>query len=137
MKNLIIVKRATYGLECDYVMLCRVSSCYPNGVDPMLFFQDNDLEKIDIMNTYNKLISQGKYTEASEYISQQEGVYGYFADFLMQSKIGFIICKIIFSTDHPSKDSLYILMQVNLMKISNLILKKVCSGYNSKINFKI
>ena len=62
-------------------MLCRVSSCYPNGVDPMLFFQDNALEKIDIMNTYNKLISQGKYTEASEYISQQEGVYGYFADF--------------------------------------------------------
>ena len=27
------------------------------------------------------MISQGKYTEASNYINQQEGVYGYFADF--------------------------------------------------------
>lgn len=47
----------------------------------MIFFQDNDLEKIEIINTYNNLISQRKYTEANDYINQQEGIYGYFADF--------------------------------------------------------
>ena len=62
-------------------MLCNTTSYFPDGIDPMIFFQDNDLEKIDIINTYNNLISQGKYTEASNYINQQEGVYGYFADF--------------------------------------------------------
>lgn len=62
-------------------MLCNTLSHYPEGIDPMLFFQDNDLDKIDIINEYNNLISQGKYSEASNYIENQEGVYGYFADF--------------------------------------------------------
>lgn len=47
----------------------------------MFFFQDNDLTKVDIINTYNNLIAQGKYTEANQYIDQQEDVYGFFADF--------------------------------------------------------
>lgn len=62
-------------------MLCNTESYYPKGIDPMIFFQDNDLEKINIINTYNDYIFQGKYTKASEYIEQQKGVYGYFADF--------------------------------------------------------
>lgn len=62
-------------------MLCNTMSIYPNGIDPMMFFQDNDIEKIDIINEYNKLISQGKYDEANTFINQQEGIYGYFADF--------------------------------------------------------
>lgn len=63
-------------------MLCNTKSYYPDGIDPMIFFQDNDLEHIDIINNYNKLISLGKYTEANEYIKLHENVYGYFADFL-------------------------------------------------------
>lgn len=62
-------------------MLCNVNSIYPDGVDPMLFFQDNNLGKIEIINEYENLISQGKYDEANTYINQQEGIYGYFADF--------------------------------------------------------
>ncbi len=62
-------------------MLCNTTSHYPDGVDTMLFFQDNDLEKTDIIDTYNNLIAQDKYTEASAYINQQDNVYGYFADF--------------------------------------------------------
>lgn len=62
-------------------MLCNIVSYYPDGIDPMIFFQDNDLEKVEIINTYNNLISQGKYTVANNYINQQEGIYGYFADF--------------------------------------------------------
>lgn len=62
-------------------MLCNPISHYPSKVDEMTFFQDNDLEKMEIINHYNDLISQGKYSEASDYINQQEGVYGFFADF--------------------------------------------------------
>lgn len=56
-------------------------SYYPQQIDEMLFFQDNDIEKVPIMETYNNLASKGKYNEASAYINQQEGIYGYFADF--------------------------------------------------------
>lgn len=62
-------------------MLCNTMSHYPDGVDPMLFFQDVNLDKIDIMNTYTQLISQGQYTEANKFVSKQEGICGYFADF--------------------------------------------------------
>lgn len=70
-------------------MSCNPTSYYPNKIDDMIFFQDNDLEKVKIMNHYNDLIAQGKYTEASDYIGQQEGVYGFFADFfnLIENRI--------------------------------------------------
>lgn len=55
----------------------------------MIFFQDNNLENVEVMNHYNELIAQGKYTEANGYISQQEGIYGFFADFfnLIENRI--------------------------------------------------
>ena len=55
----------------------------------MTFFQDNNLEKMEIINHYNALIAQGKYSDASDYISQREGVYGFFADFfnLIENRI--------------------------------------------------
>ena len=62
-------------------MLCNTTSVYPNGIDSMMFLQDNSLEKLDIINEYNNLISLGKYDEANVFINQQEGIYGYFADF--------------------------------------------------------
>lgn len=55
-------------------------SYFPNGIDPMIFFQDNDLDKVEVIDNYNKLIALGKYTEANRYIQSQENVYGYFAD---------------------------------------------------------
>ena len=55
-------------------MLCNVTSHYPDGIDQMIFFQDNNLEKTDIINTYDELINQGNYTEAGKYISQQQNV---------------------------------------------------------------
>ncbi len=70
-------------------MLCNPTSYYPNKIDEMTFFQDNNLDKVEIMNHYNNLIAQGKYSEASDYINQQEGVYGFFADFfnLIENRI--------------------------------------------------
>ena len=70
-------------------MLCNPASYYPNKVDEMIFFQDNILENIEIINHYNSLIADGKYSEASDYIEQQEGVYGFFADYfnLIENRI--------------------------------------------------
>ncbi len=70
-------------------MLCNPVSYYPNKIDEMTFFQDNSLDNIEIMNHYNNLIAQGKYSEASDYINQQECVYGFFADFfnLIENRI--------------------------------------------------
>lgn len=60
----------------------NVMSLYPNAIDEMLFFQDNDIDKIEVINIYNDLIAQGKYSEASDYINQHEEVYGFFANYL-------------------------------------------------------
>lgn len=70
-------------------MSCNSISYYPNKVDEMIFFQDNNLENVEVMNHYNELIAQGKYTESNGYISQQEGIYGFFADFfnLIENRI--------------------------------------------------
>ncbi len=57
-------------------------SLYPNAVDEMIFFQDNDIEKAEKLNTYNGLISQGKYSEAADYLKQHKELYGFSADYL-------------------------------------------------------
>ncbi len=62
-------------------MLCNPVSCYPDKIDEMIFFQDNSLEKADALNHYNSLVSQGKYSEAGDFINRQEEMYGFFADF--------------------------------------------------------
>lgn len=60
----------------------NVVSLYPNSVDKMIFFQDNDIDNVEVINTYNNLIAQGRYSEANSYISQHEEVYGFFANYL-------------------------------------------------------
>ena len=62
-------------------MLCNTVSHYPDGIDPMIFFQDINLDQLETVNTYNQLVSQGQYSRASRFINQQEGICGYFADF--------------------------------------------------------
>lgn len=47
----------------------------------MIFFQDISLTQTEVMDTYNQLILQGKYSEANDYINDQHGICGYFADY--------------------------------------------------------
>lgn len=47
----------------------------------MMFFQDNSLDKIEIIKEYDSLISQGKYDEANRFLNQQDNIYGFFADY--------------------------------------------------------
>lgn len=63
-------------------MLCNPISYYPISIDPLIFFQDINIEKLEIMKIYDDLIAHGKYDEANEYINKQEGIFGYFADYL-------------------------------------------------------
>lgn len=69
-------------------MTISIESNYPTAIDEMLFFQDNSIDKMPIIQHYENLISQGKYDEANDYISQQD-VYGYFADYFngMENRI--------------------------------------------------
>ncbi len=63
-------------------MLYNPISNYPDSIDPMIFFQDIDLTQAETMEAYDHLISQGRYSEASELISDQEGIHGFFSDYL-------------------------------------------------------
>ena len=63
-------------------MLYHPVSNYPDNVDPMIFFQDIDLTQAEAMETYNSLISQGRYREAGAFINEQEGIHGCFPDYL-------------------------------------------------------
>lgn len=63
-------------------MLCNPLSHYPGKIDERIFFQDNDLEKIEFVNHYNKLIAKGRYDDANAYIDQHKNIYGLFPDYL-------------------------------------------------------
>lgn len=56
-------------------------SKYPDSIDPLIFFQDINLEEVEIMKSYNDLVAHGKYNEANKYIRNQE-IHGYFASCL-------------------------------------------------------
>ncbi len=70
-------------------MFCTPTSFYPQKIDDMVFFQDNNLESAEIINQYNELVQQGRYTEANNYINEQDKVYGFFADYfnLIENRI--------------------------------------------------
>lgn len=54
-------------------------SFYPNGIDPLLFFQDNGIEHIEELQKYKNLIAKGNYTEANSYADFQSHLYMYSA----------------------------------------------------------
>ncbi|MCM1100140.1 MAG: hypothetical protein NC079_00685 [Clostridium sp.] len=63
-------------------MLCDPASRYPDHVDAMTFFQDTNLKNIEVMRHYDSLVAQGRYDAACDHADQQEGIYGFFANFL-------------------------------------------------------
>lgn len=64
-------------------------SLYPDTVDEMIFFQDNNIEKADALNAFNNLINQEKYSEAAAFLEQHQELFGLFADYLnaMENRI--------------------------------------------------
>lgn len=62
-------------------MLKNVQSVFPENIDPLIFFQDANIDRRPIMETYDKLIAAGQYDAANEYIAKQKEIYGYWADY--------------------------------------------------------
>ncbi len=63
-------------------MLCNPTSRYPEKIDERIFFQDNDLNVIEFVDHYHKLISKGRYNDANAYIDQHKNIYGLFPAYL-------------------------------------------------------
>ena len=65
----------------------------------MSFFQDNGLDNVNVVNTYNNLIAQKKYDEANTFINSPENIRGYFADYFnaienrIESLQGYLLTK--------------------------------------------
>lgn len=57
-------------------------SLYPDTVDEMIFFQDNNIESAEVLNAFNNLTNQGKYSEAAAFLAQHKELFGFFADYL-------------------------------------------------------
>lgn len=92
-------------------------SVFPDRIDPLIFFQDIDIPHREVYNTLKQLLSEGRYSDAMEYINSQEDVDGYYADLykLLQQRIynlqyGLKMAdtQIIYDTVVPSKDYPYI-----------------------------
>lgn len=56
-----------------------VESRYPLGVDDLIFFEDVNLDGVQIMKRFNDLVAEKRYTEASNYIENQDVVFAHIA----------------------------------------------------------
>lgn len=56
------------------------TSVFPNGFDDRTFFCDVDIKNKPIIDAYNNLISQGKFTDANIFINSHNGIHNYSAD---------------------------------------------------------
>lgn len=61
-------------------------SNFPNEIDDLLFFSDVRISQNEILNQFNNLISQNKFTEASNYLNSSNlnninaSLFNYFQD---------------------------------------------------------
>lgn len=53
------------------------SSIFPDGIDSRVYFSDIDLNNVEFMNTYQELIKNGKYSEASQLLNSNDNVFFY------------------------------------------------------------
>ena len=52
----------------------NIESSFPESTDDLYFISDVNLETQDIYKHHKQLVSNGKYSEASEYLNQQTGI---------------------------------------------------------------
>lgn len=48
------------------------SSVFPESIDSLNFFQDISIDKLSIMETHQRMIANGTYSAASEYLNEQD-----------------------------------------------------------------
>ena len=59
----------------------NTQTVFPNGVDELQFYSDIAISQVPIMENYLRLLNNGNYTSASEYL-KNSGVFYYGAWFL-------------------------------------------------------
>lgn len=59
----------------------NTQTVFPNGVDELQFYSDIAISQVPIMENYLRLLNNGNYTSASEYLNNS-GVFCYGAWFL-------------------------------------------------------
>lgn len=64
-------------------------SKFPMAVDDLVFFSDTNVKERAAMEHYLELVNSGQYSAASEYLSQQISLDGYFAELynMLESRI--------------------------------------------------
>lgn len=78
------------------------STVFPDYVDDLNFFQDISIDKLPVMTKYNEMISRGSYSEASEYINQQDVTfYGAWVLNMLENRLIAIEDFIIHSLEKP------------------------------------
>ena len=50
----------------------NTNSVFPDGIDPRFYFSDMSLDDVSLMSTYQELIKNGKYSEASELLNDSD-----------------------------------------------------------------
>lgn len=59
-----------------------IESKFPDAIDDLIFFSDISYSKKYIETNHRNLLRNGKYSEASEYLNNQEDITPYSADLL-------------------------------------------------------
>lgn len=92
----------------------NIISIYPDGIDSRVFFSDLSLEHVDLMNQYQSLIAQNKYSDASKLVNESDAsFYGAWIYNLLDYRLcnigNYLLTKeqpklITFQSEEPSDD---------------------------------
>lgn len=64
------------------------STKYPTSIDDRIFFQDTCIDKLEIMEKYQRLINAGAYSSASDYINKSDvSFYGAFLLNMLEERL--------------------------------------------------
>lgn len=64
----------------DYMIYENTSSVFPNAIDDLIFFQDVDIPKKDILQTHREHINHHRYSEGTDYLQNSGIPHAYCSD---------------------------------------------------------
>lgn len=66
----------------------NTQTIFPSGIDDGVFFQDISIDQVPIMKNYYRLLNNGNYTSASEYLNNSEAFsYGAWCLNLIENRL--------------------------------------------------
>lgn len=68
-----------FGLEVIDIQY-PYTTIFPDGIDERTYFHDVGLSTLPLMEMYNNLISNSRFTDAAIFLSQQNSLHNYSAD---------------------------------------------------------